>query len=161
MEDHVAFDICVIVCYVTSVLEHWYITQVSAMMDGPINFTIDAQSGVPFYRQIIDQVQFAIADGRLRCGDQLPTVRQLAVGLKINPNTVARAYQELEIKRVVDTQMGTGTFIGSEKIEMPAIERKRMLDQICTDLLSRAAAYGFTLNEVIAALGERSEESQR
>ncbi len=128
---------------------------------GPINFAIDPKSGVPFYRQIIDQIQFAIADGRLKCGDQLPTVRQLAVSLKINPNTVARAYQELEIKRVVDTQMGTGTFIGSEKIEMPSVERKRMLDQICTELLSRAAAYGFTLHEVITALNERAEEGQR
>ncbi|MBN1512276.1 MAG: GntR family transcriptional regulator, partial [Phycisphaerae bacterium] len=61
-----------------------------------MEFTIDPKSGVPYYRQIIDQVQFAVADGRLACGDRLPTVRQLAVDLKINPNTVARAYQELE-----------------------------------------------------------------
>ena len=125
-----------------------------------MQFTIDPKSGVPFYRQIIDQVQFAIADGRLSCGDRLPTVRQLAVELKINPNTVARAYQELEIKGVVATQMGTGTFIGDEKIEISEVERKRMLDQICTELLSRASAYGFTLDEVIAALGDRAEESR-
>ena len=125
-----------------------------------MQFTIDPKSGVPFYRQIIDQVQFAIADGRLGCGDQLPTVRQLAVELKINPNTVARAYQELEIKGVVSTQMGTGTFIGDEKVEISEVERKRMLDQICTELLSRASAYGFTLEEVIEALGERAEESR-
>jgi GntR family transcriptional regulator len=125
-----------------------------------MRFTIDPKSGVPFYRQIIDQVQFAIAGGRLGCGDQLPTVRQLAVELKINPNTVARAYQELEIKGVVNTQMGTGTFIGDDKVEISEVERKRMLDQICTELLSRASAYGFTLEEVIEALGERAEESR-
>lgn len=125
-----------------------------------MQFTIDPKSGVPFYRQIIDQVQFAIADGRLSRGDRLPTVRQLAVELKINPNTVARAYQELEIKGVVNTQMGTGTFIGDEKIEISQVERKRMLDQICTELLSRASAYGFTLNEVIDALGERAGDSR-
>ncbi|MFH0983151.1 MAG: GntR family transcriptional regulator [Planctomycetota bacterium] len=125
-----------------------------------MQLTIDPKSGVPFYRQIIDQVQFAIADGRLGCGDQLPTVRQLAVELKVNPNTVARAYQELEIKGVVSTQMGTGTFIGNEKVEISELERKRMLDQICTELLSRASAYGLTLPEVIAALRERAEESQ-
>jgi len=125
-----------------------------------MRFTIDPKSGVPFYRQIIDQVQFAIAGGRLSCGDQLPTVRQLAVELKINPNTVARAYQELEIKGVVSTQMGTGTFIGDEKVEISEVERKRMLDQICTELLSRASAYGFTLEEVIEALSERAEESR-
>ena len=125
-----------------------------------MRFTIDSKSGVPFYRQIIDQVQFAIADGRLTGGDRLPTVRQLAVDLKINPNTVARAYQELEIRGVVSTQMGTGTFIGDEKVAIPDVERRRMLDQICTELLSRASAYGFTLGEVIEALGDRVEESR-
>ena len=125
-----------------------------------MRLTIDPRSGVPYYRQIIDQVQFAIADGRLACGDQLPTVRQLAVELKINPNTVGRAYHELEIKGVVSTQMGTGTFIGDEKAEISELERKRMLDQICTELLSRASAYGFTLDEVINALAERAEEGR-
>ena len=112
-----------------------------------MEFSIDPKSGVPFYRQIIDQVQFAIADGRLGHCDQLPTVRQLAVDLKINPNTVARAYQELEIRGVVNTQLGTGTFIGNEKIEISQSERKRMLEQICTELVSRTSAYGFTLSE--------------
>ena len=126
-----------------------------------MRFTIDPKSGVPYYRQIIDQVQFAIADGRLACGDRLPTVRQLAVDLKINPNTVGRAYHELEIRGVVNTQMGTGTFIGDEKAEISELERKKMLDQICTELLSRASAYGFTLDEVIEALKERAEESGR
>jgi GntR family transcriptional regulator len=126
-----------------------------------IQFSIDPKSGVPFYRQIIDQVQFAIADRRLARGDRLPTVRQLSVDLKINPNTVARAYQELEIKGVVDTQMGTGTFIGSSKVEVSALERKRMLHQICTELLSRAAAYGFTTGEVAAALRELMEDTRR
>jgi GntR family transcriptional regulator len=125
-----------------------------------MRFVIDVKSGVPFYRQIIDQIQFAIADGRLSCGDQLPTVRQLAVELKINPNTVARAYQELEIKGVVNTQMGTGTFIGSERVEISKLERKRMLGQICTELLSRASSYGFTLREVVEALRERAEGGQ-
>jgi len=122
-----------------------------------MRFELDSKSGVPFYRQIIDQIQFAIADGRLGCGERLPTVRQLAVELKINPNTVARAYQELEIRGIVDTQMGTGTFIGSGKVEISQRERKRMLDQICTELLSRASTYGFTLAEVVAALKENGE----
>jgi GntR family transcriptional regulator len=126
-----------------------------------MEFAIDPKSGVPFYRQIIDQVRFAIVDGRLGCGDQLPTVRQLAVDLKINPNTVARAYQELEIRGVVSSQMGTGTFIGDEKIELSESERERMLDQICLELLSRASAYGFTLDDVIKTLGRRSDESDQ
>ena len=123
-----------------------------------MQFTIDPKSGVPYYRQIIDQVQFAIADGRVNQGDRLPTVRQMAVDLRVNPNTVARAYQELEIRGVVNTQMGTGTFVGHEKVEISDAERRRMLDQICTELMSRASAYGFTLSEVIEALGDRVQE---
>ncbi len=126
-----------------------------------MQFTLDQKSGVPFYRQIIDQVRFAIVDGRLGSGDQLPTVRQLAVELKVNPNTVARAYQELEIRGVVNTQMGTGTFVGNEKIEISEADRRRMLEQVCTELLSRASAYGFTLGDVIEALQRRSSEAQQ
>jgi len=121
-----------------------------------MEFMLDPKSGVPFYRQIIDQIQFAIADGRLGRGDQLPTVRQLAVNLKINPNTVARAYQELEIRGVLSTQMGTGTFVGSDRVKISEEQRRRMLDQICTELLSRASTYGFTIEEVTAALQERA-----
>lgn len=121
-----------------------------------MRLAIDSKSGVPFYRQIIDQIQFAIADGRLSAGDRLPTVRQLAVDLKINLNTVVRAYQELEIKGVVNTQMGSGTFVGNQKVEISELERRRMLDQICTELLSRAAAYGLTLDEIRHALAERA-----
>lgn len=124
-----------------------------------VRFSLDPKSGVPFYRQIIDQVQFAIADNRLSCGDRLPTVRQLAVDLKINPNTVARAYQELEIRGVVTTHTGTGTFIGNGQIDVSESDRRRMLDQICTELLSRSAAYGFTVEEVARALIDRAQRS--
>lgn len=123
-----------------------------------MRFAIDPKSGVPFYRQIIDQVQFAIANDSLQIGDQLPTVRQLAVDLKINPNTVARAYQELEIKGIVATQMGTGTFVADNKVEISVLERQRMLDQICTELLSRASSYGFSVREVFEALRDRAAE---
>ncbi len=80
-------------------------------------FRLDSQSGVPAYRQIIDQVQGGLAAGALAAGDQLPTVRQLAVDLAINPNTVLRAYRELEIRGVLDTQQGTGTFIADRKVK--------------------------------------------
>ena len=80
-----------------------------------MNFRLDTKSGVPVYRQIIEQVKFAIARGRLRPGDQLPTVRQLAVDLSVNPNTVIRAYRELEIERVLETHQGSGTFVGHKR----------------------------------------------
>ena len=79
-------------------------------------FRLDLQSGVPVYRQIIDQVRGGIASGALSVGDQLPTVRQLAVDLSINPNTVVRAYRELELGGLLETHQGTGTFISAQKI---------------------------------------------
>ena len=77
-----------------------------------IEFRLDPKSGVPFYHQIIDQIRYGVASGRLTVGEQLPTVRALAVQLKVNLNTVNKAYKELEIQSVLETQQGTGTFIG-------------------------------------------------
>jgi GntR family transcriptional regulator len=124
-----------------------------------MDFSIDPKSGVPFYRQIIEQVKFAIARGDLKPGDRLPTMRQLAVDLSINPNTVIRAYRELEIGGVLDTHQGSGTFVSRRKPEIDALERRRMLDQILTELLARASGYGFTLDEVLDGLRQRKEES--
>jgi GntR family transcriptional regulator len=124
-----------------------------------MDFAIDPKSGVPFYRQIIEQVKFAIARGDLKPGDRLPTMRQLAVDLSINPNTVIRAYREMEIEGVLDTHQGSGTFVSRHKPEINALERRRMLDQILTDLLARASDYGLTLDEVLDGLRQRKEES--
>lgn len=126
-----------------------------------MGFRLDPKSGVPFYRQIIEQVKFAIARDRLKPGDQLPTVRQLAVELAVNPNTVVRAYRELEIEGVLATQQGSGTFVGGKRPEIDALERQRMLDQIVTELLARAASYGLTLDEVSEGLRRRKKEVSR
>lgn len=123
-----------------------------------MDYSIDAKSGVPFYRQIIQQVKFGIANGSLQPGDRLPTVRQLAVDLSINPNTVIRAYREMEIEGVLETQQGSGTFVSGQRPEIDALERRRMLDQILTELMARASGYGFTLDEVLEGLRLRKEE---
>lgn len=122
-----------------------------------MEFRIDGKSGVPYYRQIIEQLKFAIARGDMQPGDRLPTVRQLAVDLSINPNTVIRAYRELEIEGILDTQQGSGTFIGDRRPDIDPMEKQRMLDQILTDLLARASAYGYTLEDVLEGLHQRKE----
>jgi GntR family transcriptional regulator len=126
----------------------------------PVQISIDTKSGVPFYRQIIEQVKFAIARGDLQGGDRLPTVRQLAVDLSLNPNTVIRAYRELEIEGMLDTQQGSGTFVSHCRPDVDRLERQRMLDQILTDMLARASSYGFTLDEVLEGLRQRKEGTQ-
>ena len=121
----------------------------------PFAFTLDLQSGVPVYRQIIDQVQAGVATGALRPGYQLPTVRQVAVDLAINPNTVLRAYRELEIRGVLETQQGTGTFISHRQVRPSDSERERQLEQLVNEFVARAGAGGFTLHEVAEALFDR------
>jgi DNA-binding transcriptional regulator YhcF (GntR family) len=115
-------------------------------------FLLDLKSGVPAYRQIIDQVRGALASGALATGDQLPTVRQLAVDLAINPNTVVRAYKELEFGGLLETHQGTGTFISAQKIHHAEAERERQIGQIVTDAVSRAGAAGFTIDDLLEQL---------
>lgn len=126
--------------------------------DQTFAFRLDAHSGVPVYRQLIDQVQAAIASGILNTGDQLPTVRQVAVDLTINPNTVSRAYREMEIRGLLDTQQGIGTFIADRKVEYSRNERERMLGQLVGEFVSRAGAAGFTLRQLMKALQELQPE---
>src|SRR5580658_6078980 len=116
------------------------------------SFSIDLHSGVPVYRQLIDQVRAGIASGTLTAGDQLPTVRQLAVDLSINPNTVMRAYRELELGGLLETHQGTGTFIANKKLEKDSPERERQLGQMAQEFAARAGAAGFTLEDLIDRL---------
>ncbi len=122
-----------------------------------IEFGLDVKSGVPFHRQIVDQIKYGIASGRLLPGEQLPTVRELAVHLQVNPNTVRKSYSELEILGILDTQQGTGTFVGRREVEIAENEKERMLDQICGELVARGNQYGFTLEEIVAQLQRRIE----
>jgi GntR family transcriptional regulator len=117
-------------------------------------FALDLHTGVPVYRQLIDQVRAGVASGTLTAGDQLPTVRQLAVDLAINPNTVMRAYRELELGGMLETHQGTGTFISDKKIEKKSSERDRQLGQMAGEFAARAGAAGFTLEELIDRMRE-------
>ena len=117
-------------------------------------FALDLHTGVPVYRQLMDQVRAGIASGALTGGDQLPTVRQLAVDLAINPNTVMRAYRELELGGLLETHQGTGTFIANKKVEKAAAERERQLGQMASEFAARAGAAGFTVEDLMDRLRE-------
>ncbi|MCL4809651.1 MAG: GntR family transcriptional regulator [Thermoanaerobaculia bacterium] len=131
------------------------------MKGATVLFRLDTASGVPFYRQVIDQVLLAVADGRLAPGAQLPTVRQLAVDLSVNLNTVAKAYREMEIRGIVETQQGTGTFVAERASPGGAAERKKALGRLVDELLAKAGSHGFDVEEVAEAVAARAAGPKR
>ncbi|MHC4586912.1 MAG: GntR family transcriptional regulator [Planctomycetota bacterium] len=122
-----------------------------------VEFKLDLKSGVPFHRQIVDQIRYGIAADRRMPGEQLPTVRELAVHLQVNPNTVRKGYSELEILGILDTQQGTGTFVSHQQVEIGQAEKERMLRQICDELVARGNQYGFTVKEIVTHMQRRLE----
>jgi GntR family transcriptional regulator len=127
----------------------------------PFRFALDLRSGVPVYRQLIDQVRSGMALGSLAAGDQLPTVRQMAVDLAINPNTVMRAYRELELSGLLETHQGTGTFVAKKKLERKDAERERQLTQLANEFAARAGAAGFDVEDLLERLGELAPQSKQ
>jgi GntR family transcriptional regulator len=114
---------------------------------------LDAADPTPIYAQIERGLRAAIASGRLKIGDQLPTVRELAVELQVNANTIARVYSELERAGVFETRRGVGTFVRASRAEArSASEHARRLRAFATRVLSEGDAHGFSADEVIAAL---------
>src|SRR6185437_6060724 len=98
------------------------------------------------------------ATGVLRAGDQLPTIRGVAVELAINPNTVSRAYREMELRGILDTQQGTGTFIAEKPVKRSEPESERQMAQLVTEFVARAGAAGFTVGDLQEALHELSRD---
>jgi GntR family transcriptional regulator len=125
--------------------------------------SIDTRDRTPIYAQLERALRAAVATGRLQPGDQLPTVRQLAVDLSVNANTVARVYAELERAGVIETRRGVGSFVcGNAARAHPPREHDRRLRAFITRLLADADAAGFTLDDVMQALEEhRSAEVRR
>ncbi len=103
--------------------------------------TVDPSSGLPIYLQIAQQIKTAVAMGRLAPEDPLPSVRQLAVELAVNPNTVARAYLDLEIEGVIHKRQGAGTFVSSQGVRVSKNERRRVL----AELMEKAVVEGVNL----------------
>src|SRR5919206_3409424 len=115
--------------------------------------SLDARDATPLYAQLERGLRAAIAAGRLQPGDQLPTVRQLAVDLRINANTVARVYADLERSGVLETRRGVGSFVRASAAEArPRHEHERRLRAFATRVLADAAAAGFTPRELVAEI---------
>ncbi len=115
--------------------------------------TLDTGSDVPLYRQIADHVWLEVAEGTLEPGQRLPTVRQCAIDLGVHPDTVARAYKELEMLGVV-RRTGDGTFVGLKPADRNEVERHAALASLCGDVLARIGELGFTLDEFVETLSE-------
>jgi GntR family transcriptional regulator len=124
---------------------------------GGFSFSLDSTGGVPIYRQIIRQIEYGILTDRLRPGDRLPTIRALAVELKANPNTIARAYGELEIRNIVTTQVGSGTYI-SEKRPEPEDGRKRKIQEILERFIGEMKALGVGKDELLERIAGGFDE---
>jgi len=125
-----------------------------------VRWSIDSRSPLPLYAQLERLIRAAIASGELRDGEQLPTVRQLAVELRINANTVARVYAELERAGVLATQRGTGTFVRPPTpVTTTARQRERELRTLVDRTLSEAAALGIPARDLVRHLQSRLEET--
>jgi GntR family transcriptional regulator len=116
---------------------------------GAISFTLDMAGGAPIYRQIIQQIEYAILSGRMRPGDELPTIRSLAVELKANPNTIARAYGELEIRGILATQVGSGTFISDKKPVAQDDSLNRKIQEVLGRFMQEMRDLGVDKKELI------------
>jgi GntR family transcriptional regulator len=120
---------------------------------------IDPRDRTPIYAQLERGLRAAIATGRLGAGDQLPTVRQLAVDLQVNANTIARVYSELERAGVIETRRGVGSFISATPAQAhPPKQHERRLRAFVTRVLADADAAGFTIDDVLAALQAHRKE---
>lgn len=121
-----------------------------------IAFKLDLKSSIPFYKQIIDQIRCGISSNNLSPGEQLPTIRELAVTLQVNPNTIRKAYSDLEILGVLYTQQGTGTFVGHQRVQIDDKEKKRILKQICDEFVAQGHQYNITIDEIVSHLKNRT-----
>jgi GntR family transcriptional regulator len=119
---------------------------------------IAPNSGVPIYLQIINQMKYLVASGRLAPGDELPPIRTLAEQLLVNPNTVARAYRELETAGIVTSRVGAGTYLTDQVSPLARRERLRILTEDVDALLAQASQLGFEIEEVVNVLRRREAE---
>ena len=120
-----------------------------------MDITINVTDGVPIYRQIVNQVKYLVASGLLLPGDELPPIRTLALQLKVTPNTIVKAYGELETGGVVHKRQGSGTYVSEERPRLANRERQRIIEQRIDALLAEAHQLNFTADDILRMVRER------
>ncbi len=121
-----------------------------------MDITINVTDGVPIYRQIVNQVKYLVASWLLQPGEELPPIRTLALQLKVTPNTIVKAYGELENAGVVQKRRGSGTFVSEGRPQQVALrERRRVIEQRIDALLTEAHQLNFTADDILRLVRER------
>ena len=126
-----------------------------------VSFTLDTANGAPIYRQIIQQIEYAILSGRMLPGDRLPTIRSLAVELKTNPNTIAKAYNELEIRGILATQVGSGTYISDKKPVMEDDSLNRKIREVLGRFVQEMRGLGVEKRELVRLIESFIKEEEK
>ena len=133
-----------------------------------MDITINVTDGVPIYRQIVNQVKYLVASGLLSPGEELPPIRALALQLKVTPNTIVKAYSELETSGVIQKRRGSGTFVSEGRLQLALRERRRIVEQRIDALLAEGHQLNFSGDDILRMVRERqaamdpeqSEESE-
>ena len=120
-----------------------------------MDITINLTDGVPIYRQIVNQVKYLVASGLIQPGEELPPIRTLALQLKVTPNTIVKAYDELETSGVIHKRRGSGTFVSEERPKLAVLERRRIIEQRIDGLLAEAHQLNFTADDIVGMVRDR------
>jgi GntR family transcriptional regulator len=121
-----------------------------------LDITINLADGVPIYRQIVNQVKYLVASGLIQPGEELPPIRTLALQLKVTPNTIVKAYGELETSGVIHKRRGSGTFVSEARPQQVKLrERRRVIEQRIDALLAEAHQLNFTADDILRMVRER------
>jgi len=120
-----------------------------------MDITIDLDGGVPIYRQIVNQIKYLAASGLIRPGEELPAIRTLALQLRVTPNTVAKAYDELERSGVVWKRHGAGTYVSEQRPLLAHQERLRIIEQRIDALLAEAHQLNFSVEDIVRMIQKR------
>src|SRR5262245_34956231 len=120
-----------------------------------MDITINLTDGVPIYRQIFNQVKYLVASGLMQPGEELPPIRTLALQLKVTPNTIVKAYGELEIAGVIHKRRGSGTFVSEVRPQLALRERRRVIERRIDGLLAEAHQLNFSADDIVRMVQER------